>query len=152
MGLQRSVSRRPECGGLTGDRLQHNQSLTADHVTINAVNWRLSSLKWAIAPVQRHVCFLHSLFDYRQTQTNWLQTGVNHAGIAVPSALPPSKSLLLNKGVKRCFCLLSFWRQQEGSKTQMNMKMGAKCQTHNRTQGIWYECWIIKIWKRVRYL
>lgn len=73
-----------------------------------------------------------------QAWTNWMWTGVNHGPFKRTTALntlPPSKSLLLNKGVKRCFCLPSFWRRREAWKTQMNMKIGTKWQTHNRNAG-----------------
>lgn len=50
--------------------------------------------------------------------------GVNHGPFKKnlrASILSLSKPLLLNKGVKRCFCLLFFCWQQDAWKTQMNM-------------------------------
>lgn len=54
-----------------------------------------------------------------QTRTNWLRNGVNHGPFkrtTVLNTLPPSKSLLPNKGVKRRFCLPPFWGVTGGLK------------------------------------
>lgn len=130
--------------------LQHNQRLQAEHLMMKAANRRLSPLKWAVSSTQHHVSFPHGrrgslsssfrlqIHTKTQTWTNWLRTGVNHGpfeGIAALNTLPPSKSLLLNKRVKRCFCLPSLQRRRGAWKTQMNMKIGTKCQTHNRNAG-----------------
>jgi len=82
MGLQPSERRRPEPGELTGDRLQHNQSLPADRVMITAVYWGPSSLTQAIFSIQHCVC-LPAVASFRlqtatKAQTNWQRTGVNH--------------------------------------------------------------------------
>lgn len=54
-----------------------------------------------------------------QTWTNWPRNGVNHGPFkrtTVLNTLPPSKSLLPNKGVKRRFCLPPFWGVTGGLK------------------------------------
>lgn len=128
--------------------LQHNQRLRAEHFMIKTAKpvfikvSHLFNLTPRLLPSQPKSSLSSSfrlqIHTKTQTCTNWLWTGVNHGPferIAGLNTLPPTKSPLLNKGVKRCFCLPSFWRRWEAWKTQMNMKIGTKCQTHNGNAG-----------------
>lgn len=131
MGLQSSTL-PAKVSRLTGDRLQHIHRLLADHGMIKAENYHhLFSL---LLSQQRALChlFFHPLLitdTHKKNLNNWLQSGVNHCPfkrIVVLNMLPPSKSLLLNKGVKRCFCLPSLLEETGSLKDTNEHENGNK--------------------------
>lgn len=114
----------PESGELTGDRRCntikdsrpcHDKGCKLKTVFIKVTYLFKSTV--CLLPLQPN-SFLSSPFFDKCTQRHsrepiWLWTGVNHGStkrITVLNTLPPPESLLLNKGVKRCICLPSFWR------------------------------------------
>lgn len=96
----------------------------------------------------------HTHTQRRNTpRTNWLWTGVNRGPFKKESlclnTLPPSKSLLLNKGVKRCFCLPSFHGRRESLKdTNEHEDRNKVANSQWECGGIRYMCEVIKISKR----
>lgn len=89
------------CGEPTGDR--HG----------NTINARTLFIKPA------HLSLRLQMQTKTQARINWLQNGVNHSPFkrtTVLNTLPPSKSPLPNKGVKRRFCLPPFWGATGGLK------------------------------------
>lgn len=148
MGLQPSVRRRPECRKLTSGRLQHNQS-SSRQCHRKAVKWRLSSLKWAIAPIQHHVGFLNRLFDNRHKPTGCRLVWIMQESLCPVCCIFPNL-FDLTREWKDAFVCFGSDRKLHGHKWTWKWEQSAKLTIG--MQGIWYECWIIEISKRVRYL